>query len=477
MKTATSFRFKSRIALMISFLSLFFFSFNCYSQNWKELGSGSNALNPNNLFLSITTDNTGNVYAAGDFTDNNGYNYVAKWNGTNWSELGTGSNALNANSYISTIATDTIGNVYAAGYFTDSNGYYYVAKWDGTSWSELGSDSNALHANTIINTLITDKTGNLFAAGSFIDPAGHPYVAKWTGTKWIELGLDTNALAASAPIRSIAADKLGNIYAGGDFVDTGNKIYVAKWNGTSWSELGIGPTALIESDTTGQILSITIDANGNIYAAGTFTDTNGYYYVGKWNDVKWQELGSGSNILSADTVIGSNSGINSIATDASGNIYAAGYFKDAHGNPYVAKWNGSTWSELGSGFTNIFSVASYVWTIATDKIGNIFAAGNFTDSSGVLYVAEYTGTPGLVKTVQQVNNFIVYPNPLTDQLIIESSENGTVQLFDMIGHIVYRGKLDQTKLFINTNCFSKGTYLLQLSDDMGNSSVKEIVKQ
>ncbi len=67
------------------------------AQSWSELGTGVNALNANGPFLSIVTDGSNNIYAAGYFTDNNGKQYVAKWNGTMWSELGTGSNALNAN--------------------------------------------------------------------------------------------------------------------------------------------------------------------------------------------------------------------------------------------------------------------------------------------------------------------------------------------------------------------------------------------
>ena len=38
-----------------------------------------------------------------------------------------------------------------------------------------------------------------------------------------------------------------------------------------------------------------------------------------------------------------------IALDSDGNAYAAGNFSNKDKKHYVAKWNGSSWSELGAG--------------------------------------------------------------------------------------------------------------------------------
>ena len=54
----------------------------------------------------------------------------------------------------------------------------------------------------------------------------------------------------------------------------------------------------------------------------------------------WGELG-GLNALAA------NDHIYSICSDKYGNIYAAGNFKNSQGKRYVALWNGTNWSELG----------------------------------------------------------------------------------------------------------------------------------
>src|SRR6185295_12685799 len=54
-----------------------------------------------------------------------------------WSQLGV-VNGVVADSYISSVCSDASGNIYAAGQFTNSSGKKYVAKYNGSSWSELG---------------------------------------------------------------------------------------------------------------------------------------------------------------------------------------------------------------------------------------------------------------------------------------------------------------------------------------------------
>jgi hypothetical protein len=72
---------------------------------------------------------------------------VAKWNGTTWTELGTGSNALDPNSYIISIAIDTADNVYAGGYFTDGFGFYYVAEYDPNTQDTASDGINSIRVS------------------------------------------------------------------------------------------------------------------------------------------------------------------------------------------------------------------------------------------------------------------------------------------------------------------------------------------
>lgn len=98
---------------------------------------------------------------------------------------------------------------------------------------------------------------------------------------------------------------------------------------------------------------------------------------------QWNALG-GINGLSA------NNYIYFVCGDASGNIYAAGEFKNSSLNNYVAQWNGTAWSELGG--LDGLAASAYIYSVCSDPSGNIYAAGSFTNISGNNYVAKWNGT-------------------------------------------------------------------------------------
>jgi hypothetical protein len=196
---------------------------------------------------------------------------------------------------------------------------------------------------------------------------------------WSPLG-GANSLQAKSLIFSIIADSLNNIYAAGDIPDSNGTYYVAKWNGTNWSELGGNSLA-----ANGTIKSLCTDKKGNLYAAGSFRNINGHSYVAKWNGNTWSELGD----LDSMAIYS----IRSVCSDKAGNIYAASWSPDSSGNYYIAKWDGTSWSELG-GF-NSLAANSLPWAVCADKAGNIYTGGEFTngsdDLSGNLYVAKWDG--------------------------------------------------------------------------------------
>lgn len=396
-----------KTALLFSLLSIG--AWSSQAQTWSELGTGSNTLAANEYIYGMTSDPSGNIYAAGFFYNASVKRYVAKWDGNTWSELG-GTNALGANDMIYTLTSDPTGNIYAAGTFQNASGQRYVAKWNGTSWSQLGTGTNPLNTsnNYPIKTLTSDPAGNIYAAGSFTNSSGKQFVAKWNGSSWSELGTGSNALAANEEIRCIISDAAGNIYAAGSFTSN-NRQYVAKWNGTSWSPLGTGTNALMINQP---ILSIACDQAGNIYAAGAFTNSTGKYYVAKWNGSTWTELGTGANALSA------NNAIYSIEVDPVGNVYAAGGFLNANQKNYVAKWNGTTWTEMGG--TNALNANMPINKIILDQSGNAYAGGAFVNSSLKRYVAKYGGAFTAVNQVTVSTQGNVAPAINTD--------NGTLQM-------------------------------------------------
>ena len=167
---------KKNLLLLTFFFSVILFS---NSQSWQKLGVGIHELNGSPSINSITTDNWGTVYAAGDFADTSGKKNIARWNGKNWYQVGTDTNGLNANGSISSIVLDNTNKVYAAGFFKNQSNNFYVAKWNGQKWSEIGSGTNSLNANGPI-ILANDNVGNIYAA-NFSTSYTSQFVAKWDG--------------------------------------------------------------------------------------------------------------------------------------------------------------------------------------------------------------------------------------------------------------------------------------------------------
>jgi len=371
---------------------------------WVPLDT--NTLHANGYIYSLAADKAGNIYAAGAFTDRpfdyEGNIYVAKWNGTHWSELGTGGISPVTNAYgsaIYSLAVDDSGYVYAAGEFKDANNKYYVAKWNGAAWSELGTGSNAINANYYIHNIVTDHSGNIYAAGAFADsPAyrydaggaiedssGYEYVAQWNGAKWTEMGTGSNALYATSPIRALATDPSGHVYVAYD--DTAANFYVAQWNGTNWDKVGTGSNAL---NANNNINALTTDLSGHLYAAGNFTDVNGKQYVAKWNGINWQELGTGNDALDPDSYI------LTIATDTAYNVYAAGYFIDGNSKYYVSEYDPNT---QGASGIRTMAVSSYEVSIAPNPSGSQANITLTVATDADLSVAIYDMTGREIKTI------------------------------------------------------------------------------
>ena len=199
-----------------------------------------------------------------------------------------------------------------------------------------------------------------------------------------------------------------NLYAGGNFTTAGGvpANYIAKWNGSAWSALGLGDGRALrclcaggERDQSlrwgrlhhggrgaGQLhrqmgrqrlvglglgderrLVYALAVSGtDLYAGGYFTTAGGVpaNYIAKWNGSAWSALGSGMN------------GDGLCAGGERDQSLRWGMFTTAGGVPanYIAKWDGSAWSALGSGMGGS---GPYVYALAADGAGHLFVGGSF----------------------------------------------------------------------------------------------------
>lgn len=287
----------------------------------------------NSSIISVAADNSGNIYAAGVFSDtvifdgvggsdsrtsvnqdsfltkytaNGSYGYTKIFDTTNGGADGYG------------VATDSNGNLYVEGYF------FSTVVFDGVGGSDsqtaAGGNNSAFLTKYNANgsyayTKSFDTTnGSATGAGVAADASGNVYITGSFGGTIVFDGVggsdsQTNAGSDTAFLTKYNAD--------------GSYAYTKSFDTTSGSASGN---------------SVTTDASGNIYLTGNFTNTVIFDGTGGSDSQNDGNSGSGDSFLTKYNADGSyaytktpdaaggNAFGNNIAADSFGDIYVAGNF-------------------------------------------------------------------------------------------------------------------------------------------------------
>jgi hypothetical protein len=188
--------------------------------------------------------------------------------------------------------------------------------------------------------------------------------------QWDDLG-PPNAAGTYSNVQAIAEDAT-YIYLGGNFdnfdniANADNIVRYNKQTGV-YSALDVGL-----NDT---VTSLAISPAGILIAAGFFLNAGGVAaadYIAQWDGSAWSAVGSGFDSF-----------VNSVIYRPDGTLIAGGDFSTPATR--IASWNGSAWSALGSGMNG------EVDSLANALNGNLLASGNFTTAGGstVNYIAEW----------------------------------------------------------------------------------------
>ncbi len=233
--------------------------------------------------------------------------------------------------------------------------------------------------NSYVYALALSGT-DLYAGGWFTTAGGVPanYVAKWNGSAWSPL--DSGMSGITFGVKALAMSGT-NLYAGGYSTVVGGVAanYVAKWDGSAWSVLGSGMGGISSTSYPPYpyVSALAVDGAGHLFAGGYFTTAGGVpaNYIAEWDGSAWSAVGSGMNDQ-----------VSALAVDGTGHLFAGGYFTNAGGVPanYVARWDGGSWWTLGSG------MSGQVSTLAADEMGHLFVGGSFyrAGTNASFYIAQ-----------------------------------------------------------------------------------------
>jgi hypothetical protein len=380
------------------------------TREWSAFGTGINS-----IVYALAVLPSGDLIAGGVFTQAGGVNTngVARWDGTAWQPLGSGMGPVpNAMTGVMDLAVLPNGDLIAGGTFTTAGGVAAanIARWDGAAWSPLGSGTSGS-----VYALLAGPNGDLVAGGAFQLAGGIQVgcIARWNGATWS--GFGTGVAHPSTPgVGSLARLLNGDLVIAGQFSSVSGVAaqYTARWDGTAWSPLGGGPGEYVEllgtlsnGDlvTTGPVNSLrrwdgttwspfaagvfaagstmTILPNGDLVVAcvnlvGAPLGNALPLYVARWDGTTWHPLSAALN-----------GAVEVLATMHDGTVVAAGVFTmgpSAANARNVARWNGSAWSVLGSGFFHsAFLTLPQIGAIADLQNGDVVAGGSFTTAGGV----------------------------------------------------------------------------------------------
>jgi hypothetical protein len=242
---------------------------------------------------------------------------------------------------------------------------------------------------------LTTFDGGLIVGGQFANA-----IARLDGTPdsptWSALGTGMNNSVLAMTTFN------GELIAGGLFTtaDGSSANYIARWNATTqtWSPLGTGMNGAVYA-----LAAFDDDGGGPhptaLYAGGAFTKAGGttVNYIAKWNGSSWTKLGSGMN-----------GNVRALAT-FDGKLIGGGEFTKADNKSAnrIASWDGSSWSKLGLGTTaTVYALTTYGSQLC---VGGMFA--NAGGASGTSAIALWSGSAwsslgnGLNNTVMSLSNF------------------------------------------------------------------------
>ncbi len=347
----------------------------------------------------------------------------------------------------------------------NNSGDLYIIKYSSSGTILWVKKEGGLHMDSI-TSIATDTNGNFYLLGNFViqitlgattlnQTYNGPFLAKYDALGNVVWARKIANEGENCIPTRIKADPLGNIYLTGyyrspvvtfdafvitddNYIPTvGGSAFIVKYN-SSGNVLWAKGTQRTGSTVFSNIsFDVAFDSNGNVYIGGYFFSATMQFDTitltnpsSPLNSIFMTKYDSNGTVLWAKTpvITSPNNFINTITTDASGNVYFSGSFvgtmtfdsgtiSTPGSEMIVVKYNSSgtyQWvrTVTGSGYSAVDSSD-------VDSSGNLYVTGPFLNSSinfgngvigsnsgeGAIFVTKYNpdGTPQWVKTAGSLN--------------------------------------------------------------------------
>ncbi len=308
--------------------------------------------------------------------------FVKRFNGATWAEVSAGSasgDGISGNqgsARLPSLAVSINGKpVVAWRDSADGVSEIYLRRWNDSAWVEMGQNSSSSHGGI-------SSTGKAAYPSLAFGPDGNPvvawednssgdweiYVKRWNGSAWVQMGagsasgggVSNNRGNSRNPSLAIGPDGATVVAWQDEYDYWKSGIYVRRWNGSAWVEMGAGSASGVgisngSSEFYSPSLVIGPDGVPVIAWSGPsdtfFNPWN--IFIKRWNGSAWVEMGAGSASGGgvSNTLEGSSAPSLAIGPDKMPVVAWAQVMEPVSNRReiYVKRWNGSAWTELGTG--------------------------------------------------------------------------------------------------------------------------------
>ncbi len=356
----------------------------------------------------------------------------------------------------------------AYGLAEDSNGSFVLAGVSGNSTTKSFALSKVTSGGSLDNTFGTNgKVTTTFNNASLNECYD---IAIQLDNKIVAVGYAGNAFAIARYV-GVATPQLSDFQLITPANGAMNQNYsnlIFDWSdafGATGYELEIDNT----SDFSGSV--VTYNSTTSTKTVNNLMPATIYYWRVRATDGAafgtYSEVRSfNSNTLENFTLqLPLNNAINqeyvSLVLDWSNALGAAGYAveistaSDFSVSPLSYTSTNSTYTAM-----NLAPVTTYYWHVRVvngTNIGTWSDTWNFTTKENTIGVDELSAS-----------EFLLYPNPVRDVLVIESTNgqrNDQYKMFDNMGKVVLSGLLTGTKTTLSLKNFATGNYFVQIGND------------
>jgi len=338
-----------------------------------------------------------------------------------------------------------------------AGGKVYATTDGGTTWVNQNNANMFTNSASFLNIVHFFNENDGFCMGDAVNGYFEIYYTHDGGATWTAVATSNMPAAQSGEMGWTGVyDAYNNIAW---FGTNKGRIFKTTDKGETWTVLTPGLTDIQKVTFNNEMNGI---AQQIVYNTSTGAITTLTMKKTTDGGATWTSVTPGANFWKSDICA---------VPDLPGKFYSVGTDGAASGSAkYGSSYSldfGATWTPIDTGVQYI-SVEFY-----SDQTG---WAGGFSTNATTSGVFKWDSQTH-VSPIENVVNVNIYPNPASDFVTIESSENiRSIQVINQLGQVMVDQNIQTTKSTINTNSLNKGLYLLKVNTDKGSNIYKVIVK-